>query len=74
MKVYGPWSLLSADADEKAAHAVGAERILCEGAVAGKNSSDVHIAIDAVELTLFGCFDVFVFVIVSCDSSFAPVA
>lgn len=72
LKAYGSGSLLTSDVGEKAARAVGAERVLCEGVATGKNSSDICIAIDAIELALLGDFDVFV--IVSRDSDFSPVA
>lgn len=72
VRVYGPGSLLTSEAGEKASYAVRAERILSEGFIAGKNSTDIRIAVDAVELALLADFDVFV--VVSRDSDFTPVA
>ena len=72
VRVYGPGNLLTSEAGEKASYAVRADRILPEGFIAGKNSTDIRIAVDAVELALLADFDVFV--VVSRDSDFTPVA
>lgn len=72
VRVYGSGNLLTSEAGEKASYAVRADRILPEGFIAGKNSTDIRIAVDAVELALLADFDVFV--VVSRDSDFTPVA
>lgn len=72
VKVYGDASALSSDGWKRVARHYGIEMTVCAGSVKGKNSADIHIAIDAMEVLSQGaCTD---FVIVSNDSDFSALA
>ncbi|MCL0044055.1 NYN domain-containing protein [Dehalococcoidia bacterium] len=70
-RAYGDWSTANSKKDRDKLLELGIEPIhLFHSVGSGKNSSDILLAIDAVELQLQSSVDTFV--IVSADSDFAP--
>lgn len=70
VRLYGTAMLLTKVSWRVLANEDKVETVICDGCRIGKNSSDIHIAVDAMELAYKG--DVDVFVLVSADSDFSP--
>ena len=71
-RAFGPAQLLASSIWTDLALSCGVERVVCEGCAAGKNSADIRLAIDAMDLLADGL--IHVFVIASNDTDFAPIA
>ena len=71
-RAYANAALLQSSAWKGMLSSFGIEPIACFGYVAGKNSSDIRIVVDAMKLLFRQSVDVFV--VVSSDSDFVPLA
>lgn len=71
-RAYGPPSLLNGEAWVVAAAAYGVELVPCSGCKSRKNSSDISLVVDAMDLLSSGKAETFV--LVSDDTDFAPLA
>ena len=72
VRAYGPRALMVSDAWEVASAAYKVKRVVCAGCRAGKNSSDISLAVDAMELLSKRKFATFA--IASDDTDFSPLA
>lgn len=71
-RAYGTGSTLGKQYWDQVAKRTGTARVMCNGHVAGKNSVDINIVIDAMKMALTHSVDVFV--IVASDSDYSPLA
>ena len=72
VRVYGPTALLNSEAWSVIAVAYGAKRVPCGGRRQGKNSADIRMTVDAMDL--MASKQAVTFAIVSDDADFIPLA
>ncbi|MGN0037879.1 MAG: NYN domain-containing protein [Coriobacteriales bacterium] len=71
-KAYGPASVIGSKSWEAVLQREGLDSHICTGCRKGKNSVDMHIAVDAMQMVLQLGIDVLI--VVSSDCDFAPLA